>query len=165
MDTKKAREALRRQREALERAERQLAAIEASQASLKEKEDAWLGVAADLIRANPGPAVRGHLRRRGEYDTVKTHMQPNAADAAARPYGKPRRGRPMVSEHALPARLKVLGKTVVDVARELKVSRTTVRSWYAEGEAARAIPERFVAIFERKPYLIPRSAWTNGITD
>jgi len=72
VDTRRARDALRRQRELLERAERELTAIEASQATLREKEEAWLSVAADLIMANPGPAIRRRLRRREQQGNVNS---------------------------------------------------------------------------------------------
>lgn len=112
-------------------------------------------------------AAKRGLPPRGDYDTLKTHM-----DLAQEQATKKRRGRPMLSEHPFPRRLEALGLTVRDVIADLRANHglvvrraSTVRSWYAEGRDGRSIPERFVKAFQGKPYLIPRSAWVNGITD
>lgn len=167
MDTKKTLARVRRERALLEELERELVEVQQKRRTVYFLRKDVLAAAAEIVKGNlTTEGIAEHAKRKGlqpypDYDTLKTRMQLQDAETPK----KPRRGRPMLSEHALPARLKVLKKTVVDVAKELKVSRTTVRSWYAEGDAARAIPERFVKFFERKPYEIPRSAWVNGITD
>jgi hypothetical protein len=79
---------------------------------------------------------------------------------------KPREGRPDTTGHALPAALG----NIASWAEANDESEWRVRSWYAKGNAARKIPEKWAAYFEKgfkgadgKIHKIPRSAWTKGV--
>lgn len=66
-------------------------------------------------------------------------------------------GRTVRKHKAIAAWLKA-GKTVSDIAIEIKQGRPRVNSWLNEGQGNRPIPEKHVAYF-LKTYGIPRSAW------
>lgn len=53
--------------------------------------------------------------------------------------------------------------SIAKFADKHKLKHTTVRSWYAAGEAAREIPKKWADLLVKAPYEVPLSAWKNGI--
>lgn len=75
-----------------------------------------------------------------------------------------RRGRPTKSKHPFPAALDAAGKSVAEWAREHKIEREVVKSWFAPPPAGRRIPEAMAKAIE-KEFKVPATerVWTNGI--
>lgn len=61
-------------------------------------------------------------------------------------------------KHPAQKRLYERGKTITDIAAELKEGRPRVSSWFAEGDAQRPIP-RHHAEYLRDKYGIPINVW------
>lgn len=77
----------------------------------------------------------------------------NATAAVKRAIGRATR------KHLAQVKLYEKGVTITALAAELGETRARVSSWFADGDANRAVPERHVETM-RKKYGIPRSAWT-----
>lgn len=87
--------------------------------------------------------------------------------------GKPRRQRALGAEGVRGAKLgtkhpgavaiRRVDGSVARFAAKNRLHATTVRSWYAKGEAAREIPRKWANALAKPPYSIPVTAWRNGI--
>jgi hypothetical protein len=75
------------------------------------------------------------------------------------------RGARLGTKHAGATRIREVDGSVARFAAKHGLFATTVRSWYATGEAARRIPRKWVDILKEKPYRVPESAWKNGIEE
>lgn len=75
------------------------------------------------------------------------------------------RGARLGTKHVGALAIRRVHGSVAKFAEEKGLFSTTVRSWYASGEAARKIPRRWVEALKKKPYLVPESAWKNGIEE
>lgn len=90
------------------------------------------------------------------------------AQAAHAPTEGPTRtgpGRPRKSRHAFPAALEAKGLTVAEWARERKLERSVVRSWFADKPRdQRSVPLKEAEEI-RRAYGVPFSAWPKGVRD
>jgi hypothetical protein len=68
-------------------------------------------------------------------------------------------GRPVTSEHPAAVKAVKLYGSIKAAARSISVHPSTFRSWYADGEEGRPIPESKVELLARSPWNIPKSAW------
>jgi hypothetical protein len=110
-------------------------------------------LASDPLRNTHGPRK------------VIATMDTGSAPAPA-PVGKFRaRGTRLKSRHIGAVRIKAVDGSIGAFATKYKLKPQTVRSWYATGEAARRIPRSWQKHLSAAPYLIPESAWRNGVTD
>ncbi len=75
----------------------------------------------------------------------------------------PARGQRLKSKHPFPRKAREVDGSVAATARKLGVTDSAARSWYVTTEAARKIPDAIAKKLEAAPYLIPLSAWKNGI--
>jgi hypothetical protein len=136
----------------VDKARREADRAAAKAAEAERKLQALLRAQQELI----GALVEEHrvlsLRTNEETSTVK-HM-----DAAISQKTK-KIGRPIESKHPFVRRAVELYGSVKAAANKLDVSPSTARSWYAEGEEARPIPELWAERLSKKPWNIPRTAW------
>ena len=75
------------------------------------------------------------------------------------------RGARLGTKHVGAVRIRKVDGSVARFAAKHDLFATTVRSWYATGEAARRIPRRWVDLLAKSPYKVPESAWRNGIEE
>lgn len=73
------------------------------------------------------------------------------------------RGARLETKHPAAVKIRKVDGSIGAFAAKRGLSPTTVRSWYATGEAAREIPRRWADLLAKKPYEIPLSVWRNGI--
>lgn len=73
------------------------------------------------------------------------------------------RGAPLETKHPGAKKIRAVDGSIARFAAKHRIAATTVRSWYATGDAAREIPRRFSDLLAEPPYEIPRSVWRNGI--
>jgi hypothetical protein len=112
-------------------------------------------VAEEMRRALTGPNKARKVR----------HTMAEVSQAEAPP--KTGRGRPRTSQHAFPLALEAKGLTVAEWARERKLERSVVRSWFAsKARDGRSIP-RYWADAIKAEFGIPATAtvWKHGIRD
>jgi hypothetical protein len=75
------------------------------------------------------------------------------------------RGARLGTKHVGAVRIRKVDGSVARFAAKHGLFATTVRSWYATGEAARKIPRKWAEKLADAPYKIPATAWRNGIED
>ena len=75
------------------------------------------------------------------------------------------RGARLETKHPGAKKIRQVDGSIARFAAKHKEKATTVRSWYATGEAAREIPRRYADLLAAKPYEIPLTAWRNGIRE
>jgi hypothetical protein len=75
------------------------------------------------------------------------------------------RGARLGTKHVGATRIREVDGSVARFAAKHGLFATTVRSWYATGEAAREIPRKWADLLAKKPYLVPLASWKNGISD
>lgn len=97
------------------------------------------------------------LHTRAEESNIK-HMNSPATSTSPKKIG-----RPILSTHPFAKRCVELHGSVKVAAKALGVSPSTARSWYADDESARPIPEAMADKLSKKPWSITRHAWHNGI--
>lgn len=73
------------------------------------------------------------------------------------------RGARLETKHPGAKRIREVDGSIARFAAKHKAHATTVRSWYATGEAAREIPRRFADLLAKPPYSIPLTVWRNGV--
>lgn len=127
------------------------AARELERAQYHTKRAAFLERTADELEKLEAPLTAGDKTR------IKTHM-PETAPVSRRV------GRPNTSSHPFPVALDEHGTSIAGWAEGHGIGRTVVRSWFADGVAARRIPRVFAEMIERE-FGIPasQSVWKNGI--
>jgi hypothetical protein len=75
------------------------------------------------------------------------------------------RGAPLETKHIGAKKMREVDGSIARFAAKHRVAATTVRSWYATGEAAREIPRRFAELLAKPPYSIAVTAWRNGVSE
>jgi hypothetical protein len=100
-----------------------------------------------------GPSV-STLRRHDTERTIRTMDVNTQGKSASVKRGAGRATR----KHPAQKRLYERGKTITDIAGELKEGRPRVSSWFADGDTNRPIPRRH-AEHLRDRYGIPLNAW------
>lgn len=75
------------------------------------------------------------------------------------------RGQRLGTKHVGAVRMRRVDGSIARFAKKHGYRPTSVRSWYASGEAARKIPRFMADRLALPPYKIPTSAWVNGIED
>jgi hypothetical protein len=115
---------------------------------------------ADAMKARAEQGLPPEIKTRSLIEMNSTH----AAE------GSPRwRGRPPKTKHPFPAALRKKKRSNVKRwAEEHSIPYTTVKSWFADADAAgaRAIPRRYAELIEQELGLpANKSVWHNGITD
>jgi hypothetical protein len=75
------------------------------------------------------------------------------------------RGARLESPNPGARRIREVDGSVARFAAKHGLRSTTVRSWYAAGEAARKIPRKWADMLSGEPYRIQVSAWKNGIEE
>ena len=63
------------------------------------------------------------------------------------------------TKHPGAVAMRKVDGSVAKFADKHGLFKTTVRSWYYKGEAARRIPRRWVNVLKAAPYRVPESAW------
>jgi hypothetical protein len=69
------------------------------------------------------------------------------------------RGARLGTKHPGAVRIRAVDGSIAKFAAKHGLFATTVRSWYATGDAAREIPRRWADLLAKDPYKIPRSTW------
>ena len=95
------------------------------------------------------------LRHDGSDSTIRTMNVNTEGQSAAVKRGAARATR----KHVAQQKFYEAGKTITQVAEDMKLTREQVSSWMAKGSGNRPIPARYAELL-RKTYGIPRSAWT-----
>lgn len=75
------------------------------------------------------------------------------------------RGARLETKHPGAKKIREVDGSIAKFAAKHRTHATTVRSWYATGEAAREIPRRWADLLAKPPYSIPVSVWRNGIAE
>jgi hypothetical protein len=68
-------------------------------------------------------------------------------------------GRPILSSHPFAIRCVELYGSVKDAAKALGRHPATIRSWYADDDSWRKIPDDMKELLSKKPWLISLSSW------
>lgn len=85
-------------------------------------------------------------------------MRDMDVNTTGQPSGVKRGAARATRKHPAQKKLYEQGRTITDVARELREGRPRVSAWFAEGEANRPIPRRHAETL-RQRYGIPLTAW------
>lgn len=72
-------------------------------------------------------------------------------------------GARLEAKHPGAKKIRQVDGSIARFAAKHKLAVTTVRSWYARGDAAREIPRKWADLLAAEPYGIPLTAWKNGI--
>lgn len=75
------------------------------------------------------------------------------------------RGARLGTKHAGAVSIRRVDGSIGKFAAKHGLKPTTVRSWYAKGEAARRIPRAWADLLGKSPYGVPLAAWRNGIDE
>lgn len=148
------------------------AAIDAAQAAVAEAREALERAERDeretVLRSESRILALETLAERFGEGHAETPLHNPRKNASLNPrmdtekHARPR-GQRLKTKHVGAVRIRKVDGSINAFAVANKLPPTTVYGWFAKGESARQIPAKWADRLEKKPYEIPRSAWTNGI--
>lgn len=119
---------------------------------------------AELATAEKERALFGELLKLHENELLHNqHSSATTIDTMNAVAQVP--GQRLGTKHVGAVKMRKIDGSVAKFAAKHGYRSTTVRSWYASGDAARKIPRFMADRLSLAPYRIPTSSWVNGIED